>query len=76
MLHACVQRIDVMGNLEKFYKIWETKQAQSQFNHFVVLFCQQLACLERINLFLFLCFFYPLISYHVQGTSCWVLINR
>ena len=27
MLHACVQRFDVTGNLEKFYKILATKQA-------------------------------------------------
>jgi hypothetical protein len=27
MLHACVQRFDVTGNLEKFYKILGTKQA-------------------------------------------------
>jgi hypothetical protein len=26
MFHTCVQRFDVMGNLEKFYKILETKQ--------------------------------------------------
>ena len=25
MLHACVQRFDVTGNLEKFYKILGTK---------------------------------------------------
>ena len=29
MLHAYVQRFDVMGNLEKFCKILETKQAVS-----------------------------------------------
>ena len=27
MLHACVQRFDVTGNLEKFCKILGTKQA-------------------------------------------------
>ena len=27
MLYACVQRLDVMENLEKFCKILETKQA-------------------------------------------------
>ena len=27
MLHTCVQRFDVMGNLEKIYKILGTKQA-------------------------------------------------
>ena len=27
MLHACVQRFDMTGNLEKFCKILETKQA-------------------------------------------------
>ena len=27
MLHACVQRFDMMENLEKFYKILGTKQA-------------------------------------------------
>ena len=27
MLHTCVQRFDVTENLEKFYKILETKQA-------------------------------------------------
>ena len=27
MLHACVQRFDVMGNLKKFCKILGTKQA-------------------------------------------------
>ena len=27
MLHACVQRFDVTGNLENFCKILETKQA-------------------------------------------------
>ena len=29
MLHACVQRFDVTGNLEKFCKILGTKQALS-----------------------------------------------
>ena len=29
MLHACVQRFDVTGNLEKFCKILRTKQAQN-----------------------------------------------
>ena len=30
MLHACVQRFDVMENLEKFYKILGTKQARER----------------------------------------------
>ena len=33
MLHACVQRFDVTGNLEKFCKILETKQALN--SHFL-----------------------------------------
>ena len=43
MLHACVQRFDMTGNLEKFCKILETKQAPTQllessarFNHSVI----------------------------------------
>ena len=30
MLHACVQRFDVTGNLKKFCKILKTKQALSR----------------------------------------------
>ena len=31
MLHACVQRFDVTGNLKKFCKILGTKQAHDFF---------------------------------------------
>ena len=31
MFHACVQRFDVTGNLEKFYKILGTKQTLNAF---------------------------------------------
>ena len=33
MLHACVQRFDVTGNLEKFCKILGTQQALSLDHH-------------------------------------------
>ena len=32
MLHICVQRFDVTGNLEKFCKILGTKQAPGMLN--------------------------------------------
>ena len=36
MLHACVQRFDVTGNLEKFYKILRTKQALNSVHTFFI----------------------------------------
>jgi hypothetical protein len=30
MLHVCVQKFDVTGNLKKIYKILKTKQAQAE----------------------------------------------
>jgi hypothetical protein len=37
MVHACVQRFDVTGNLEKFYKILGTKQATVLYSYVNIL---------------------------------------
>ena len=59
MLHACVQRFDVMENLEKFCKILEIKQAlpfQSKLMALCQVFSDQLEAFGRVILYRHICF--------------------
>ena len=49
MLHVCVQRFDVTGNLEKFYKTLGTKQAlNTQLDHVSAVSLKQLSSLVLV----------------------------